>query len=131
LRRFLDRLRTIDESGLSAQENISYRLFSRMRMDRIEAFELGDHLIPLDGWWDFHASFAETPVRSNFRSTKDYEDYIERLNGYGYYTDQYLTRLRSAIEVGCVRPKVIPEKYIPTIEALVTSTEESLFSRPF
>jgi uncharacterized protein (DUF885 family) len=131
LSRFLERLHVIDESALATQDNISYRLFGRMLMDRIEAFELGDHLVPLDGWWDFHASFAETPVQSIFSNTKDYEQYIKRLNGYGDHTDQYITRMRSAIEVGWIRPKVVLEKYIPTIEALVTTTEESLFSKPF
>jgi len=130
LKRFQDRLHTIDESMLSKQDHISYRLFNRMLHDRIEAFELGDHYVPLDGWWDFHASFAETPVRSQFRNTQDYERYIQQLNGYGDHTDQYITRLRSAIQAGWVRPKVVLEKYIPTIEALVTDTESSLFYRP-
>lgn len=131
LRRFRDRLHAIDESMLSKQDDISYRLLDRTLKERIEAFDLGDHYVPIDGWWDFHASFAETPVRSQFRNTRDYERYIERLNGYGDHTDQYITRLRSAIEAGWVRPKVILEKYIPTIEALVTDTESSLFYTPF
>ncbi len=131
LRRFRDRLHAIDESMLSKQDDISYRLLDRTLKERIEAFDLGDHYVPLDGWWDFHASFAETPVRSQFRNTRDYERYIERLNGYGDHTDQYITRLRSAIEAGWVRPKVILEKYIPTIEALITDTESSLFYNPF
>ncbi len=131
LRRFRDRLHTINVSMLTKQDHISYRLLDRTLKERIEAFDLGDHYVPLDGWWDFHASFAETPVRSQFRNTSDYERYIERLNGYGTHTDQYITRLRSAIETGWVRPKVILEKYIPTIEALVTDTESSLFHTPF
>jgi len=131
LRQFRDRLHTIDESLLTKHDDISYRLLDRMLKERIEAFDLGDHYVPIDGWWDFHASFAETPVRSQFRNARDYERYIERLNGYGDHTDQYITRLRSAIEVGWVRPKVVLEKFIPTIEALVTETESSLFFAPF
>jgi uncharacterized protein (DUF885 family) len=53
------------------------------------------------------------------------------LNGYGDHTDQYITRLRSAIEAGWVRPKVVLEKFIPTITALVTDNESSLFFTPF
>lgn len=131
LRRFHDQLLTINPDFLEGQDLISYRLFRRLLHDRIEAFELGDHLVPLDGWWDFHASFAETPNRTNFRSIQDYERYIERMSAYGDHTDQYITRLRYAIQKGWVRPRVILDNYIPTIEALITDPATSRFMEPF
>lgn len=131
LRRFHDQLLTINPDFLEGQDLISYRLFRRLLHDRIEAFELSDHLVPLDGWWDFHASFAETPNRTNFRSIQDYERYIERMSAYGDHTDQYITRLRDAIQKGWVRPRVILDNYIPTIEALITDPSTSRFMEPF
>lgn len=131
LRMFMDQLLTINPDLLDGQNHISYRLFRRMLHDRIEAFDLGDHLVPLDGWWDFHATFAETPNRTNFRSAQDYDRYIERLNAYGDHTDQYITRLHDAIRKGWVRPRIVLDNYIPTIEALVTDPATSRFMEPF
>lgn len=131
LRNFLDNLKLIDVDSLDGQDHISYRLFRQMLHDRIEAFELGDHLVPLDGWWDFHASFAESPNRTSFRNLRDYERYVARLQAYGDHTDQYIDRLRMAIEVGWVRPRIVLDKYIPTIDAMVTSPETSQFMSPF
>lgn len=128
---FLTRLEQIPYQKLDTQDQISYRLFHRMLKESIEAFDLGGHLLPLNGWWDYHAGFAEQPNRMPFNDTQDYENYIAKLRAFENYNNQFLTRLRNAIEVGWVRPKVVLNNYIPTVEALVTHPETSRFMAPF
>lgn len=128
---FLTRLEQIPYQKLDTQDQISYRLFQRILRESIESFDLGGHLLPLNGWWDYHAGFAEQPNRMPFNDTQDYENYIAKLRAFENYNNQFLTRLRNAIEVGWVRPQVVLNNYIPTVEALVTDPETSRFMAPF
>lgn len=128
---FLSQLADISYDGLNTQDKISYRLFQRMLRESVESFDLGAHLVPLNGWWDYHASFAEQPNRMPFNNTRDFENYISKLKAFDKYNNQFLTRLRSAIDVGWVRPRVVLDNYIPTVEALITDAETSRFMNPF
>jgi uncharacterized protein (DUF885 family) len=128
---FLSRLEEIPTGKLDTQDQISYRLFQRMLKESIEAFDLGHHLVPLNGWWDYHAGFAEQPNRMPFNDVQDYENYIAKLRAFENHNNQYITRLRNAIEVGWVRPKVVLTNYIPTVEALISEPETSRFMAPF
>jgi uncharacterized protein (DUF885 family) len=128
---FLIRLEQIPFQNLGKQDQISYRLFQRMLKESVESFDLGGHLVPLNGWWDYHAGFAEQPNRLPFNDTQDYENYIAKLRAFEHYNNQFLTRLRNAIEIGWVRPKDVLNNYIPTVEALVTDPETSRFMAPF
>lgn len=128
---FLQRLERIPYSSLNHQDKVNYRLFQRMISDRIEAFELGEYTLPLNGWWDYHATFAEQPNRMPFQTVEDYENYIERMLAFEVWNEQYLDRLTKGIDRGWVRPKVVLENYIPTVEALITEPNESRFMQPF
>ena len=128
---FLQRLERIPYSSLNQQDKVSYRLFHRLLSDRIEAFDLGEYLLPLNGWWDYHATFAEQPNRMPFETVADYENYLNRLTAFQIWNDQHLDRLRQGIDRGWVRPKIVLENYIPTVEALITEPAESRFMNPF
>lgn len=128
---FLERLEGIPYDRLENQDRVSYRLFERILSESIEAFELGHHLVPLNGWWDYHATFAEQPNRMPFNNKQDYKNYIARLAAFPEHNNQYLERLRKAIDRGWVRPRVVLENYIPTVEALITEPENSRFLSPF
>lgn len=130
--RFLERLRGIRYGRLSAQDQISYRLFERQMMNATEAHGLREYLLPLNGWWDYHATFAEQPNRMPFGTVADYENYLSRLRAFPAMNAQYLQRLRMGVEEGIVRPRVVLENYIPTVEALIAArAEDSRFIAPF
>lgn len=129
---FLARLLVIRYARLSEQDQISYRLFERQMRNGIEAHALREYLLPLNGWWDYHASFAEQPNRMPFNSVRDYENYLSRLRAFPAMNVQYLERLRMGIEAGVVRPRVVLENYIPTVEALISEdAADSRFMLPF
>jgi len=120
----------ISMDSLAGQDRISYRLFERMLAESMEAFDLGHHRLPLNGWWDYHATFAEQPVRMPFETIEDYRNYIARLQAFDTWNRQHLDRLREAIDMGWVRPRVVLDNYIPTVEALITAPRESRFAEP-
>jgi len=128
---FLQRLEQLPYDELKTQDQISYRLLHRQLSDATEAYELNHHLLPLNGWWDYHAGFAEQPNRMPFRTLEDYQNYIGRMEAFPAKNEQYLDRLREAVSQGWVRPAVVLANYIPTVEALITPAEESRFMAPF
>jgi uncharacterized protein (DUF885 family) len=128
---FLRFLGQIPLDSLEGQDRISYRLFQRMLVESVEAHELGHHRLPLNGWWDYHATFAEQPGRMPFETIEDYQNYIARLRAFETWNNQYIARLREAVAMGWVRPQVVLENYIPTVEALVTPAGEARFMEPF
>lgn len=128
---FRERLSELDSSSFSDDDLVSYRLMVHLLDDQIEAFSLNHHLLPLNGWWDYHATFAEQPARMPFRNTQDYENYLARMSAFPQLNNQYLARLSAAIDQGWVRPAVVLENYIPTVGALIEPAEESRFMEPF
>ena len=128
---FKNRLSQIDQSNLSQQDFVSYRLLDRTLSNSIEAFELGEYVLPLNGWWDYHATIAELPTNMPFNNTEDYENYLSRLQAFPQMNTSYLERLSMGVERGWVRPKVVLDNYIPTVENLITEVEESRFFEPF
>ncbi len=129
---FLSRLQEVSYERLTSQDQISYRLFERQLRNGIEAHALREYLLPLNGWWDYHATFAEQPNRMPFSTVRDYENYLSRLQAFPAMNAQYLGRLRMGIEAGVVRPRVVLENYIPTVEALISEeAADSRFMLPF
>jgi len=129
--KLLQRIDAIDPAALETQDQISRRLFRRQLHESIEEFDLEGHRLPLNGWWDYHATFAEQPVRLPFNDLTDFENYLSRMQDFPRWNQQYLHRLQQAVTQGWVRPRVVLDNYIPTVEALVTPLPESRFMQPF
>jgi uncharacterized protein (DUF885 family) len=129
---YLDRLRSIDRTALSDQDRINYDMFEMTLLNSIEAFDLGAWRLPMNGWWDWHASFAEMPNRVPLNTVQEYENYIGRLRDFARHNDEHIDRLRSGIQSGWVRPAVVFGPYVPSVEAhIVSDATESLLYAPF
>ena len=129
---FLERLQSIPREQLSEQSRLNYDIFKMELEGGLAAFERNDHLLPLNGWWDYHATFAELPNRVPLRTSDDYENYIKRLQAFPEFSGGYIERMRKGIELGVVRPKMVFEDYLASIEGLVTDQpEESRLYEPF
>ena len=129
---FLERLQSIPREQLSEQSRLNYDIFKMELEGGLSAFERNDHLLPLNGWWDYHATFAELPNRVPLRTSDDYENYIKRLQAFLEFSGGYIERMRKGIELGVVRPKMVFDDYLASIEGLVTDQpEESRLYEPF
>ena len=111
---YLDRLRSIDRTALSDQDLINYDMFEMTLLNSIEAFELGAWRLPMNGWWDWHASFAEMPNRVPLNTVQDYENHIARLRDFARHNNEHIDRLLSGIQSGWVRPAVVFGPYVPS-----------------
>jgi uncharacterized protein (DUF885 family) len=131
-RKTLERLSEIDDSGLGAEDRISYDMFERQLRDRLADFEFRGYLLPLTVDTGFHIGFARLANRMPFAAVKDYENYIARLRGFPEYVQQHIELLREGLEIGMTLPRVVLEGYEITIEShIVEDPTESVFYPPF
>ncbi|MFU8861194.1 MAG: DUF885 domain-containing protein [Cyclonatronaceae bacterium] len=129
---YLDRLKSIDRTALTDQDRINYDMFEMTLRIRIEEYDLGAWRLPLNGWWDWHAAFAEMPNRVPLNTVQDYENYIARLRDFARHNDDHIDRMRIGINDGWVRPAVVFGPYVPSVEAhIVSDATESLLYAPF
>lgn len=114
---FQYRLEVIDRSSLSEEDQLNYDIFQVQLENSIKSYERNHHLLPLNGWWDYHAVIADLPNRVPLNNVEDYENYISRLEQFDDYNSGYIERMEKGIEEGVVRPKAVFDDYLPSIEA--------------
>jgi len=129
---FLRRLNAIPRDSVSSDHQVNFDIFRIQLENAIQNYELNGHLLPLNGWWDYHASFADLANRVPLNTLEDYENYLSRLRAFPAYNAGYIERLSRGAEIGFVRPKLVFDDYLESIEALIPGTaEESLLFDPF
>ena len=115
-REFLKRAEAIVADGLSDRAKLDKLLFERSLKQNIEEFEFKTYLIPITNRYGFHIGFPETRRTSPFETTKDYENYIQRLGKFRAYSQQHIELMRVGIEKGFTLPSVVLQGYAEPIE---------------
>jgi uncharacterized protein (DUF885 family) len=133
-RDFLARIEAIDRAQLTPQEQLSYDIFKSGREIEIEGFRFPAELIPLNQFYSTPNLFAQLGSGNGlhpFKTVKDYDDFLKRLDGFVRWTDQAIVNMRQGIERGYVLPRVLVEKTLPQLQAhVVAKPEESLYWGP-
>jgi uncharacterized protein (DUF885 family) len=130
----LARLCTIDRSRLTGQDLLSYDVFKSARELEIEGYRFPDHLLPLNQFYSTPNSFAMMGSGKGihpFRTVKDYEDFLKRLDGFVAWTDQAIANMREGVTKGYTLPRVLTERILPQLEAhVVAAPEDSIYYGP-
>ena len=131
---FLARLEDIDRAALDPQEQLSYDLFKLRREISLAGAEFPSHLAPLNQFYSATSSFVNLGSGSGlhpFKTVKNYEDFLGRIDGFVVYADQAITNMKEGVQQGVTQPKVLMQKLVPQIESqIVDSAEESGFYTP-
>ena len=133
-RDYLERLKSIDPTRLSGQDALTYEIFKSAREREIEGFRFPGHLIPVNQFYSVPNSFAQLGSGNGlhpFKTVKDYEDFLKRVNGFVTWTDQAIVNMREGIAKGYTLPKVLVERTLPQLAAqIVEKPEDSLYWGP-
>lgn len=129
---FLAHLEEIDREDLAMEHRVNYDIFKLQLENSIRSYESNHYLLPLNGWWDYHSTFADLGNRVTLRNSEDYDNYLSRLAAFPEYNAGYIERMKKGIELGIVRPKIVFENYMASVEAHIHEdvTETRLFE-PF
>ena len=120
----LARIKAIDPSGFSEQDQISHDLFLRQLQERVEDYDLKEFEMPLSasgGGGGIHANLADLPLSMPFDSVKHYEDYISRLRKIPRAFLQTEEVLRAGVNDRLVPVRFIAEKIPGQAQGVIAS----------
>jgi prolyl oligopeptidase len=126
-RDFLRRLRVIDSSQLSADDQLNYDLFRRELEDSVDGHQFRNYLMPMSqrGGVQSLESTAETIPLAG---VDDYEDWLARMAGVETVIGQTMDLLEEGRKSGYMPPKILMERIPDQISSqLVENPGESPF----
>jgi len=103
----LQKIKSIDRSMLSSEDQLNFDLFYNGIIENIEGFKYHSYLIPLDQMSGIQIDFANMPDYMPFKTVKDYENYISRLKAFPEKVEQVIFRMQKGLETGWVPPKTV------------------------
>jgi uncharacterized protein (DUF885 family) len=131
---FLQKVEAIDPAQLQGQDRLTYDIFRRDRAEAIEGFRFQSELLPLNQFFGMPQIMAQLGSGTSaqpFQTTRDYENWLKRIDGFVVWTNQAITNMRRGADKGIVQPKVLMERAVPLLDRLIAATpEQSVFWRP-
>ncbi|MEQ1617765.1 MAG: DUF885 domain-containing protein [Terricaulis sp.] len=99
-RALLARLNAIDRAALSRQEQVSYDLFAFMVGERVRFAAYREWRLPINNDSGFYTEILQLADLQAPRTTRDYENYIARLNDVPRYFRENIANMRLGIRDG-------------------------------
>ena len=126
-REYLERIGTVDPALLAGQDALTREIFRTGRERDLEGFRFPGHLMPVNQFFSVPNSFAQLGSGSGmhpFKTVKDYEDFLKRVDGFVRWTDQAIVNMREGVAKGYVLPRVLVERTLPQLGAQVVERPE-------
>lgn len=120
---FLKRSKAISQ-GLSEEDQISKELFEYELEMNVNAFKFNAHLTPVNQFWSFPLEFPQLGSGDGnqpFKSTKDYFDFLARMQKFPSWIDTAIANMRRGMATGYVLPKTLAKKMIPQLQGIWTA----------
>jgi uncharacterized protein (DUF885 family) len=132
--KYLNQLTQLDSASLNNQEKLSYAIFKREMQMALEGLSFNDHLMPVNQFWGLPLTLAQLGSGASnqpFKTVKDYDNFLGRMNGFGVWADTAVANMRRGMAAGWVLPKPLTQKILPQFAALaVTDPQKSIFYDP-
>ena len=127
-------LTKVDTTGFSEEEKISYQVLNWELDANLEGLQFQTHLMPINQFWSLNLTIGQLAGGTSaqpFKTVKDYENWLKRLDSYSEWLDTALVNMRKGIDQGYVLPKALTRKVIPQFASLKEGPiEEHLFFAP-
>ena len=128
---FLARFKAIDTAGFSEQDRLNQQLMVRELGDDIRNADLKLNEMPLDQFNGVHLQLAQFVSMVPFETTKQYDEYLTRLNKVPALFDQLTELLKQGEKDKLLPPRYLLEKVAVQIRDIAKPAgEESVFGRP-
>ena len=132
--RYLAAVQEFDPAQLSGEDRISYEIFLRERMHQRESERFPSYLLPLSQTGGLPTMMPALGSGTNvqpFVTIADYENWLERLDGFIVFMDQAIVNMREGVAQGVVQPRPVMEKVLSQLDTLIVSkAQESPFYGP-
>ncbi|MCW3108599.1 MAG: hypothetical protein JWQ09_3105 [Segetibacter sp.] len=132
--RYLDSLKSYSYQQLSSRDQLSYQIFQYDLQKNVTALKYKSYLAPVTQMFDFRIFFGLMGAGSGihpFKTVKDYDDFLRRINAFVSLTDTAISNMRQGIAFARVQPHILMEKVVPQLKAMVVDTiSKSIFYKP-
>lgn len=121
---FLGRALLVDRAALGERARLTLDIFLRDRRIALEGFEYPEELLPLNQFWSRVNEFAQMGGGAGvhpFATERDYRNWLSRIHDFVAWADQAVVNLRQGVERGIVLPRVVVERVVPQLDALVAA----------
>ncbi len=118
--RFLKSARQLPARKLDDAHRLSLEVFISNRERSIEGYKFPGHLIPLNQFFSTPNNFAQLGSGSGtqpFKTVKDYDDFLKRLDGLVAWADQAIVNMREGVKQGYTQPRILMERVLPQLES--------------
>ncbi|MBB4653909.1 uncharacterized protein (DUF885 family) [Xanthomonas sp. F14] len=131
---WLGNAEALGPDGLSGQDLLSYQIFVRDARSALAAEQFPSWMLPINQFYNI-ASIAVVLGSGTgaqpFKTVKDYDNWSRRAVGIPELFDQAITNMRAGMQAGVVQPKVLMQKVLPQLDAIIArNAEDSLFWGP-
>jgi uncharacterized protein (DUF885 family) len=125
LQKWLVKFEAVDTSGFPEQEKLSQLLMVRNLKERIEAIDLKVYLMPIDQFNGIHIQLATFVNFIPFTNTKQYEDYLSRLQKIPALFDQVIGLLQEGENDKLMPPAYLLDKTVTQCDAIAAAAGEA------
>jgi uncharacterized protein (DUF885 family) len=133
-RKYLAGLTGFDREQLAGQDRLSYDVLRHDLEDDLASQRFPSWLEPISQFDSAPALFAQLGSGQSlqpFRTTKDYDDFLKRMDGIAVYLDQAVANMREGMTKGVTQPKAVMQKALAQLDALVVDDpDKSVFFGP-
>ena len=131
----LEQLQAIDRKQLTGEDLVTYDAFKRQRELGIGGYRYPSELLainPFANWPTVFAQLGSGQGAHPFRTTRDYDNFLARMDGFVVWVDQAINNLRAGVTKGVVLPQVVVERTLPQLEAFgrLEDPRQTVFWRP-
>jgi uncharacterized protein (DUF885 family) len=124
-------LRKIKKEKLEKVDQLNYDLFEREIKNRIDEHTYKPWMYAFRTF-DGPQLLTEVAEFAPFKTVKDYDNWIARINASGVFFDQWIALLQQGATEGRTQPRLVVNKILEQIKPqLVSNPEESGFYTPF
>jgi uncharacterized protein (DUF885 family) len=131
----LEKLQAIDPAGLSGEDLVTYQAFRRQRELSIGGYRYPSELLainPSASWPEVFAQLGSGQGAQPFRTTRDYDNFLARMDGFVVWVDQAINNFRAGVTKGVVLPRSVVERTLPQLEAFgrLEDPRQTVFWQP-
>ena len=131
-------LKRIDRAQLTPSERISYDVFQWQRTRELRGLQpdlLALTVVrPIDHFGSIHTSFAQLSSGDGaapFKTIKDYDNQLSRIDGFVTYVDRAIGRMRQGMASGVTQPKLVMVNVVEQLDAMLAEQgDKNSFLKP-
>jgi uncharacterized protein (DUF885 family) len=130
----LQELNSIADNSLGEEDQLSKEILKWECETNLMGMEFPRELLPIDQMWTLQLTMGQLATGTGaqpFKTVKDYENWLSRVDDYVVWLSSAKTRMAEGIEQGVVLPKSLIRKVVPQLAYITEADlEKNIFYTP-